>query len=418
MRYFILTIIGLLFVTTSFSQNRDSVKFKLFDKAKSYYYGTIMKGINQEDSALKTKKPVKIMLMDQSSYKLPDKVNLYEKVWANPPISQGNTGTCWDFSTTSFLESEIQRITGKKVKLSEMYIAYHEYIEKAKRYIEERGNSNFSEGSEANAVTRMAEKYGLMPESVYNGLLNGKTFYDHHEMFSEMNNYLESMKATKGWNTKAGIETIMEIMNHYMGVPPTTFTVNSKKYTPLSYMKDYLKFNPSDYVDIISYKQMPFWQKGEYKVPDNWWHSEDYYNIPLKEFMSTLKKSIKNGYSISIGGDVSEPGFSRETQCAMIPDYDIPSKWINDDSRAFRFENKTTGDDHGLHLIGYLENYKGTGEDWYLIKDSGSGSRDNGVKKPEFGYYFFSSDYIKLKIMDFTIHKDAVKDILKKIKEK
>jgi bleomycin hydrolase len=37
-----------------------------------------------------------------------------------------------------------------------------------------------------------------------------------------------------------------------------------------------------------------------------------------------------------------------------------------------------------------------------------------GEENPNFGYYFFHEDYIKLKMMDFTIHKDAVKDILEK----
>ncbi len=40
---------------------------------------------------------------------------------ANPVISQDNTRTCWSFSTTSFLEAEIIRLTGKHIDLSEMY---------------------------------------------------------------------------------------------------------------------------------------------------------------------------------------------------------------------------------------------------------------------------------------------------------
>jgi len=68
-----------------------------------------------------------------------------------------------------------------------------------------------------------------------------------------------------------------------------------------------------------------------------------------------------------------------------------------------------------MHLVGYL---KKDGKYWYLVKDSSSGSRNNDPNAPEFGYYFFSDDYVKLKIMDFCIHKDAVKKILKKFKKK
>src|SRR5262245_47200772 len=50
-------------------------------------------------------------------------------------IDQGATGTCWSFATTSFLESEYQRIHKKEIDLSEMYFARMAYLEKARRYV-------------------------------------------------------------------------------------------------------------------------------------------------------------------------------------------------------------------------------------------------------------------------------------------
>jgi bleomycin hydrolase len=247
-------------------------------------------------------------------------------------------------------------------------------------------------------------------------LLHGRKFHTHAKMMEEMSAFLKSIKATNTWNMEFVLSTIKDIMNHYIGEPPAEFMVDGKKYTPATYLKDYLQLNPDDFVEILSYKQEPYWEQVEYKVPDNWWHSKDYYNVPLDIFMEALKNAVKNGYSVSIGGDVSETGFSRETNCAMIPDYDIPSEYINEDARQFRFSNETTTDDHGMHLIGILENYKGSGKDWYLIKDSSSGSRNVGEDHPNFGYYFFHEDYIKLKMMGFTVHKDAVKNILEKFK--
>ena len=403
-----------LFGTQLFAQTKDVAKIKTFPKGKGYYYETIMKDVSHVDDSLNATPPETHIIMEQSNHRLPDKIALYKKIWANPTRSQGNTGTCWDFSTTSFIEAEIYRTSHKKVKLSEMYIDYHEYLLKAARFIEKRGNSVFGEGSEANAVTRVAKRFGLMPEKELTGLINGHQFYDHSKMFQEMQNFLNSLKTSNAWNEKEALATIASILQHYMGVPPASFTVDGKKYTPMSYMKDYLNFHPDNYVDIISYKQKPYWQQVEYTVPDNWWHDSTYYNVPLDVYMSILKKAIHDGYSASIGGDVSEPGLSRTTQCALVPDFDIPSQYIDDDARSFRFDNGSTTDDHGMHLIGYLKNPKEYGQDWYLIKDSSSGSRNNDVKAPEFGYYFFSSDYIKLKMMDFMISKDAVKDILKK----
>ena len=61
---------------------------------------------------------------------IPKDLNEFTIVKNTAPISQGNTGTCWCFSTTSFYESEIHRITGKDINLSELYPVYFEYIEK------------------------------------------------------------------------------------------------------------------------------------------------------------------------------------------------------------------------------------------------------------------------------------------------
>ena len=395
-------------------KNTSVGKVIVDEKGKGYYYESILKDVSEVDESLEEKTPFIHFDMDQSGLDLPNDKSLYTTVWCQPTESQGNAGTCWSFSTSSFYESEVYRTTGKQVSISEIYTAYWEYVEKARRFVEKRGNSLFDEGSEGNAVARIMEKYGAVPESEYSGKLHGRKFHTHEAMVKEMTTYLNSLKESNAWNVEVALETIKAIMNHHIGTPPAEFKVDGKSYTPLTYLKDYLKINPSDFVEILSYKQEPYWQQVEYKVPDNWWHNADYYNVPLDDFMAALKKAVKNGYSVSIGGDVSEAGFSRETNCAMIPDFDIPSEYINEDARQFRFSNETTTDDHGMHLVGILENYKEKGKDWYLIKDSSSGSRNVGEEDANFGYYFFHEDYIKLKMMGFTVHKDAVKELLDK----
>lgn len=63
------------------------------------------------------------------------KFNVIKAVWATPYKSQGETGTCWCFSTTSFLESEAHRLGRGDFEISQMYIVYNAYIEKALRHI-------------------------------------------------------------------------------------------------------------------------------------------------------------------------------------------------------------------------------------------------------------------------------------------
>jgi bleomycin hydrolase len=394
------------------AQNKDKAVYRTNEAG--YFQTVIMKDVRTVNQKNNVQRSEKAFSVDLTGYLLPNKIDLYKnQQWHNPPISQGNTNTCWCFSTTSFLESEAYRINKIKVKLSEMHTVYFEYVERTIRYVRERGNSAFAEGSEGNAVTRIWKKYGVIPESDFTGLLDGRKFPSHSDMYEEMRTYLNWMKTNSAWDEDAAVATIKSIMKHYIGEPPAEITVDGKKMTPLQYMHDVIKLDPDNYVDILSYEQEPFYQHVEYKVPDNWWHSDDYCNVPLSTFMETLKKAVRAGYTVSIGGDVSEPGFDRKTQVAMVPDFDIPSAYINDDARQFRFTNQTTTDDHGMHLVGWFEK---EGKDWYLIKDSGSGSRNNDPNAPEFGYYFFSEDYVKLKMMDFMVHKDAVKDLMVKIK--
>jgi bleomycin hydrolase len=377
-----------------------------------YFQNTIMKDIKTVDEAAEPAKTEKRFQADLTGMSFPNKADLYQQEWRLPPVSQGNTNTCWCFSTTSFFESEVHRLTGQEIKLSEMYTVYWEYVERAKRFVTERGNSAFSEGSEANAVTRDFKKYGIVPREVYSGMEPGRKFYTHEKMFGELQKYMENVKNTNAWNEDQVVATVKSILNHYLGVPPETFDYKGKQYTPKEFLTSCLKLQMDDYVDVLSYLQQPFWQQVEYEVPDNWWHSKDYYNVPLEDYMNALKNAIKNHYTVAIGGDVSEAGFSRDAQVAIIPTFDIPAAGIDDNARQFRFSNETTTDDHGMHLVGYYQDKDG--QDWYLIKDSGSGSRNNDEAAPEFGYYFFRSDYVKLKMMDFMVHKDAVKDLLKK----
>jgi bleomycin hydrolase len=411
-KFFYTLIVMVLLPALTFGQSKDKA---VFEKPNLHFYrDVIMKSVHHWDAAQNPKVQQKVFEMDQSGMDLPNNVADYKAhdYWHFPPISQGNTGTCWCFSTTSFFESEEHRLYNKDVKISEMFTVYWEYVEKVTRYVETRGNSRVEEGSEANAVPRIYRKYGCVPESVYKGLLPGQKFYDHSKLIAELKNYLAHVKASDNWNLSEVLATTKSILNHYIGVPPTKFEYKGMEYTPKTFFKS-LKLNMDNYVDVTSYMQKPFWHQVEYQVPDNWWHSKDYYNVPLKVYMDIINHAIEKGYTIAIGGDVSEAGFSRNTNVALIPDFDIPAKYINDEARQFRFSNHTTTDDHGMHMVGYMKDKNG--KMWYLIKDSSSGSR-NVDEKSQYGYYFFSEPYVELKMMDIMVNKDVLKPYLNKFK--
>ncbi len=347
-----------------------------------------------------------ILTADFSKVKKPQ-LNDFKTVFHFDPVRQDTTGTCWSYSGTSFIESEIYRLYKKKIKLAEMYFAYWEYVEKVKRFVKEKGDSEFGEGAEQSSVLKRMQQYGCVPLEAYTGLINGATKHNHRPMFKEMNNYLKFIKENNYWDEDVALAEIKAIMNKYIGTPPEIFSYEGKEYTPLEFSRQVCKIEREDYVDFMSTLKTPFYKTGEYKVPDNWDNDSTYHNIPLDVFYQGIKKAIKNGYSIAIGGDVSEPGKYGWEDIAIVVPWDIPQDAINQSSREFRFYNHTSTDDHGIHLVGYTKKY---GHDWYLIKDSGSSSHYG--KYP--GYYFFRDDFIKLKMLSFMVHKAAVKDILKK----
>lgn len=400
-----IVFVALFSVVGSYSQKngQDTLKFINYHNETWEKIQEFADSVNNPETPRK-----KTLIVDFSKVDVPKSYKDFKTAWYNEPVMQGATGTCWDFSTTSFFESEIYRVHAKKIKLSEIWTAYWEYVDKAARFVEQRGNSEFGEGSESNAVERIWKKYGVVPIEAYKGMPEGALYHNHIKLYSEMNNYLQSVKKNNAWNPAEVRATIISILNHYLGVPPETFTYNGKTYTPKEFLNQEVNLNFDDYVEFMSLGTEPWWTKTIYDVPDNWWKDSSYLNVPVGYFMKAINNAVKNGYTVCIGGDVSEAGLYSYADAAIVPSFDIPKQYIDDNARLFRFNNGTTGDDHGIHIVGWLEH---GGDLWYLIKDSGSGAR-NGENK---GYYFYREDFVKLKMLTCMMHKDAVKEVLNEV---
>lgn len=403
MKYFIVFIFSAICV---FGQQQDKAEYIEY---KNEYLRSVEK--EAELFAQPAKAPVKSFKMFLSDKQLPKSKSEFKQVWHTDPVNQGLTGTCWSFSTTSFMESENYRINKEKIKLSPIYTVYWEYIEKALGYLQSRGQTVFSEGSQANALFRAWKKHGIVPQEAYTGMKPGQKVHDHSKMSEEILAYLKNLKTQNAWDEQAAIANVKAILNFYLTEPPTEFTYEGKKYTPLTFRNERVKLDLEDYLELVSFTDEPYYSKMEYKVADNWWHSKDYYNVPLDVYMGTLKSAVRSGYSVCFAGDVSEPGINSQYKVALVPDFDIPSQYITAEARQFRFTTGNTADDHGIHGVGYKEE---GGKDWYLIKDSGSGS----FNKEDKGYYFFHEDYIKLKMLAILVHKDAVGNLLEKFQNR
>lgn len=403
--------LGLIFIFISFFSiaqqiENDKAVFKPFKAG--FFENSVLRDTGIQ-TVTDTKRIVpKYFKVDISGRTFPNDKKLYTEIWHTPPVCQGNSGTCWCYSPTSFMESETKRVSSIEVKLSEMYTVYWEYYERALDFVKTHGNTTFSEGSEAASIPKIWKKYGIVPFSVYEGKPVVRKFNSHREMEKQMEIFLKNVKENAQWNEEFVGKEILTILNTEMGSPPEKFSYNGKDYTPQSFLTDFIKLKMDDYFSFMSTNIFPFNEKHELIEDDNWWHCANYYNIKADDFMTVIKSSLKNSYSVCICGDISEPGYDNETQIAIIPDFDIASSYINDDARQMRLSNGTTTDDHCIHIVGI---YEKDNTCWFLIKDSNGGSFDG--KYP--GYRFFSEDYVKLKMMNIMIYKEAGRVVLDKI---
>jgi len=348
------------------------------------------------------------LAVDFARVQKPASPSAFTQIFHLPPVEQHNTGTCWSFGTTSLLESELRRQGRPEVKLSELYAVYWEYVEKARRYIREKGESALAEGSEPNSAIARLKTYGVVRAADYSGLPAGRTKHDHGLLFQEYRAYLEDCRAKQDWDETRAVAGVRTILDRHLGRPPERINVDGRSLSPQDYLSQVLRLELDDYLCFISFMYLPFYTKGEYKVPDNWWHSADYYNLPLHEFYLAILRALRRGFTVALAVDFSEPGNRGEENTAVVPTFDIPSAFLDQPARELRFVNKTSTDDHVVHAVGYKEAEKGTA--WFLVKDSW----ETAYRGPHKGYFFYRDDYVRLKVLMFMVHRDAVKEFLEK----
>jgi bleomycin hydrolase len=327
---------------------------------------------------------------------------------ATPVKSQGETGTCWAFSTTSLVESEALRKGIPALDISEMYTARNIYIEKAKNYVHRQGKAQFDEGGLGHDVIRAMANYGIVPESVYNGMLPGDTIHNHSKMVKEMKSYLDTLLAHTpvSSNWEAGFTAILD---KYMGHPPTDFQYNGKNYTPVTYARDVVKFNPNDYVFLTSFTHHPFYQPFIVEVPDNFSNGA-YFNVPLDELTGITNKALEKGYTVLWDADVSNKGFSFKSGFAVFPkDTSIKKDKLNastveapysQELRQQLYESLITQDDHLMHITGIEKTPEG--KIFYRVKNSW------GNSGPFNGYWQASEAYFAINTITIIVPKAAL----------
>ncbi len=368
---------------------------------------------------------------------------VFTTVKENPITSiknQNRAGTCWCYSTLSFLEAELLRMGKGEYDFSEMFIVHNTYLDRADKAVRTHGDISFSQGGSFYDVIYGMEKFGLVPEEEMRpGIMYGDTLSNHNELTAVSDavvaaiakGRLSKLQADKN-NVPLWKKAIASIHDIYLGERPEKFTYKGKEYTPKSFYES-TGLKASDYVSLTSYTHHPFYSQFVLEIQDNWrWALS--YNLPIDELMQVFDNAIMNGYTIAWGSDVSEAGFTRNGVAVMPDDEKAqelsgsdmarwlkmrpeekklntkpqPQKWCTQEERQLAYDNWETTDDHGMVIYGIAKDQEGN--EYYMVKNSwGKSGKYDGI-------WYASKAFARYKTMNIMVHKDALpKDIAKKL---
>jgi len=370
--------------------------------------------------------------------------------------NQGTTGTCWAFSGISFLESECIRknTANEQLDLSEAYVVFYAFFEKAKFYLETMGEGIFSEGGWSNDVFHIIGKYGIVREEDYEitesfkaalnmtpWILENDTLFVsnrlpfdlieatanqyhitpsilqqmytkrlinrlEHELDSTIKTYQDDGVIPEPAMT-AALENIKTILSEEIGVVPEEISYNGNRITPLYFAQNILGIQSNDYVHITSFKNLGF--NEIVQLLPAWFVNGQYINVDTELFYEITRLALTMNYGLVIECKAfMQSGYhpiAGKADLMIYPDdmdYDTIAH-----IRVNRYlKGVMTWNNHLMHIVGFDE----TQNPWFLIKNSYGdvfGTIPLGTKEYR-GYIHMSQIYFLLQTPYVTVHKDVL----------
>ena len=324
---------------------------------------------------------------------------------------QHQSGTCWDYATLGFVESEILRTSGKTYDLCEMFVANKDYMDCATHHVRMHGFSQICEGGSADDVFEVIKKYGICPEDAMPapGSLVGDSlanFIEFRDVYKEAVKYYgtgnnhtkpadasglayEGVRTIKGWQ-----DSVQNVIDKYIGKCPQTFEYEGKTYTPKTFAAS-LGIDWDNYISLTSFTHHPFYENFVIESMHKW-RLLPSFNLPIDRLMTILDNAINSGYCVAWGGDVS--GNFGANGLALLHNGQLP---VTQNLRQQQWDNWQFTYDHVMLIYGIAKGPDG--KKYYMVKNSWG--KQYGYK----GIWYMSEDFIKLNTTYIYLCKDAVK---------
>jgi bleomycin hydrolase len=376
---------------------------------------------------------------------------------------QASSGDCWIYATLNAFKAQL--ISAGKVapdfEFSKNYIYFYSVVEKVNAYFEsliaERVTSlssrkfvrDFSlsdttpeyliaDGGEHAWIRFLISKYGLVPEQAMpatkvtldDGLL--MTFIRRQVLVTakELMNRMRSMGPILSAKDLALLRQVkldgeahtLSILRLTLGTPPDEKTPFQfalppsapQSYTPQSFLKDFVKIDPLDYVSIASTPMRPFGktyrivQHGSIGVlsedagSENSAFSLKYVNEEPARLAELVKTAIDAGQVIYFGNDVVIDASSAGVLDTRLYKVDAflnpptPSLSLKDQMRAGLVYS-----DHAMAFVGYELDASGQ---VVRFKVENSWGEKAGMS----GYYSMARNWFDLFVEELAVHKSLV----------
>ena len=357
---------------------------------------------------------------------------------------QESSGRCWMFTSMNVLRpSVMEQFNLTNFDFSHNYCYFWDIFEKSNLFLEniiataDRAmddrdvtfyfQSPVGDGGVWNLFYNIAEKYGVVPQSVMPETAHSNNTSQMVRIINERlraggYNLRESIAAGKKekaiQNDKIVIlKDIYRILALCLGEPPTEFAwrykdkdgnIKTLKTTPLEFYKSIVEedYNPSHYIMVMNDPTREYYKIYEIQNYRNTIEGVNwvYLNLPNEEIKASALASIKNDEAMYVSCDVGKQS-DYKSGILDVNNYDYESLLgvsLQMDKKA-RILTRQSGSSHAMTLIGCDTDENDVPTKWEFENSWGAGS-GNG------GYLTFTDEWFDEYLFRIVLHRNYLSE--------